>query len=374
MKKAIALLAFCLLLLGIVPHAYAHMNTYGYSDISVSGGQLEYDLYLDITEVSQWMDMRSGGVFVIDPGKSRAPAEGEVSWTDEDLRPLIADSLIVKAGGQPVEPTIGDIAAKERNNGQCLFVKLDYPLPDGASDYSIDYSFFFDTDPAHQNFATIREAGSSKDIVFNNGNHTVTGQLGASEADASKTTVEVPNWLMSMWEYLRIGVEHILSGIDHLLFIAALVIAKQRKRDYVKVLTAFTVGHSLTIALSALDIVNLPPAFVEPAIALSIAYVAVENIWLKKVKRRWIIAMGFGLIHGFGFAEVLRGAMSDRFLLTLFSFNVGVEIGQLAVLAVLLPLLIWIGRYKAYKYANYAASSFVAVIGLYWFVTRIIQG
>lgn len=373
MKKATEFLAVCLFLFGIVPHAYAHMNTYGYSDINVNGGQLEYDLYLDITEVSQWMDMRSGGVFIIDPDQS-SPAEGEVSWTEEDLRPLIADSLVLQAGGETLEPKIGEIATKNRNNGLCLFMKLTYQLPDGASDYRINYNFFFDTDPAHQNFATIREADSSKDIVFNSGNKTVTEMLGASAADSSKTTVEVPNWLMSMWEYLRIGVEHILSGIDHLLFIAALVIAKQRKRDYVKVLTAFTIGHSLTIALSALEVVNLPPAFVEPVIALSIAYVAVENIWLKKVKRRWIIAMGFGLIHGFGFAVVLRGAMSDRFLLTLFSFNVGVEIGQLAVLAVLLPLLIWIGRYKAYKYANYAASSFVAVIGLYWFVTRIIEG
>lgn len=368
------------LLIGTRP-AMAHLNTYGYSDINISRDQLTYDLYLDPREVSQWMDLRSDGIFVLDPNASTdAQADpDEVLWTNDELMPLLEESLSVKTSGEEVAPVIESTSIQSRGGVSYLKMSLRYVWPSGASDYDIDYGIFFEEDPGHQNYATIRTAGGgSKDVIFTKGNHEAAGQLetdgAAAEGDRTNdtTTVSVPNWLITLWDYTKLGVEHIWTGIDHLLFITALVLARQRKWGYVKVLTAFTVGHSITIALAALDIFNLPASFVEPVIALSIAYVAFENIWLKEVRWRWIVALGFGLIHGFGFAQVLRGTLGDRYLLSLFSFNLGVELGQLAVLAVLLPLLLWAARFKSYRRISFGLSAVIGLIGLYWFVTRLL--
>ncbi|MNM27322.1 hypothetical protein D3C81_378100 [compost metagenome] len=368
------------LLMGTRP-AMAHLNTYGYSDINISRDQLTYDLYLDPREVSQWMDLRSDGIFVLDPNASTdAQADpDEVLWTNDELMPLLEESLSVKTSGEEVAPVIESTSIESRGGVSYLKMSLRYVWPSGASDYDIDYGIFFEEDPGHQNYATIRTAGGgSKDVIFTKGNHEAAGQLetdlAAAEGDRTNdtTAVSVPNWLITLWDYTKLGVEHIWTGIDHLLFITALVLARQRKWGYVKVLTAFTVGHSITIALAALDIFNLPASFVEPVIALSIAYVAFENIWLKEVRWRWVVALGFGLIHGFGFAQVLRGTLGDRYLLSLFSFNLGVELGQLAVLAVLLPLLLWAARFKSYRRISFGLSAVIGLIGLYWFVTRLL--
>ncbi|MEO3946225.1 HupE/UreJ family protein [Gorillibacterium sp. CAU 1737] len=364
-------------LLTEVKPAMAHLNTYGYSDIKIGSGQLTYDLYLDPREVSQWMDLRSDGIFVLDPNaSSNEPADPEkVVWTNDELMPLLEESLSVKASGEAVAPIIDATSIEARGGASYLKMSLRYAWPSEASDYDIDYRIFFNEDPGHQNYATIRTAeGGSKDMIFTKGNHEAAGQLALSgkDAEGNHTTLTVPNWLVTLWDYTKLGVEHIWTGIDHLLFITALVLVRQRKWGYVKVLTAFTVGHSITIVLAALDIFNLPASFVEPVIALSIAYVAFENIWLKEVRWRWIVALCFGLIHGFGFAQVLRGALGDRYLLSLFSFNVGVELGQLAVLAVLLPLLLWAARFKSYKRISYVLSTVIGLTGLYWFVTRLL--
>ncbi|MFD1136613.1 HupE/UreJ family protein [Paenibacillus urinalis] len=350
--------------------ASAHMNTLGYSNIQVEQGGLIYEIELDLQEVAQWMDVRSGGVFIL--GGGNQPPEGEVAWTQDELRSLIEESLIVEGEGQAAElATIDDIRIVERNDTGYLHMLLGYDFAEAADDYSINYNFFFDMDANHQNFAAIRMGEASKDIVFTNGQQVAAGEITAE--GSSSTTVELPGWAVTAWNYLVIGVQHIWFGIDHLLFILALVLAKLRPWDYVKVLTAFTVGHSLTIALAALDIVRLPSSFVEPFIALSIAYVAVENIFRKQVNRRWLIALLFGLIHGFGFAQVLQESPVDSIVLALISFNVGVEIGQLSVLAVVIPLLLWLRRFKkVYTYSNAVISGGIMLFGLFWFVIRVI--
>lgn len=356
--------------------ASAHLNTYGYSDIAVGEGQIRYSLYLDPREVAQWMDMHSSGVFVLGGSDSQSgsrPADAS-PWSEEELAPLLSESLAVKSGGLTLDPAVEKLGMTERAGAPYLKLDLHYALPSDAVDYTVDYRFFYDEDPGHQNYATIRyDGGGSADLIFTKDKHEAGGKLDAlgKTADDGSASVSVPAWLVTLWDYTKLGVEHIWTGIDHLLFITALVLARQRRWGYVKVLTAFTVGHSVTIALAALDVFNLPASFVEPVIALSIAYVAFENIWLKEIRWRWAIALGFGLIHGFGFAQVLRGALGDRYLLTLFSFNLGVEIGQLAVLAVLLPLLLWAARYKGYKQLNVGVSAVIGLIGLYWFVTRL---
>ena len=154
-----------------------------------------------------------------------------------------------------------------------------------------------------------------------------------------------PPWYQASVGFIRLGIEHILSGIDHLLFLLCLIIPFRRVRSLIPVITAFTLGHSVTLIGTAYGLAPVGrwfPPFVETAIALSIVYMALENIVGASLRRRWIIAGLFGLVHGFGFADALRDQLQfagSNLLISLFSFNVGIEIGQLAVLCAFVPAL-----------------------------------
>lgn len=175
--------------------------------------------------------------------------------------------------------------------------------------------------------------------------------------------------------YFEIGVEHILIGTDHLVFLLGLVVIGGRLRALIAVITAFTIGHSLSLALATLDVWRPDPSFVEPAIALSIAYIGVENFLVSDAGGRWRITLPFGFIHGFGFAGVLAeiGVPDASVGLALLLFNLGVEAGQLLVLALLLPLLAVLAArpfYKRLRGARWISAAIIAA-GLYWFVERV---
>jgi hypothetical protein len=176
-------------------------------------------------------------------------------------------------------------------------------------------------------------------------------------------------------EYFALGVEHILIGIDHLVFLLGLVLVGGRWRSLLAVVTAFTLGHSLSLALATLNIWTPSGGWVEPAIAASIAYVGVENFFVKDAADRWRITLPFGFIHGFGFAGALGdiGVPQDNVGLALFLFNLGVEAGQLAVLVVLLPLLALLRRNSLFRAHGTRAISFAVVLaGVMWFVERTV--
>ena len=173
---------------------------------------------------------------------------------------------------------------------------------------------------------------------------------------------------------IRLGIEHILTGFDHLLFLFGMVLVAARTRAVLKVVTAFTVAHSLTLALGALGLFAPSPRWVEPLIALSIAYVGIENLIAKDLDKRWRVAFAFGLLHGFGFSGALSdiGTSASQLPLMLLGFNLGVEAGQLAVLAVLLPVLALLRRSKGlWLHLKPALSALVVVPGLIWFVVRV---
>ena len=189
--------------------------------------------------------------------------------------------------------------------------------------------------------------------------------------------------------FVRFGVEHILTGWDHLAFLLALLVASTHLRALVGVVTAFTVAHSITLAAAALDpgglLDGIPDRFVELAIALSIAYVGAETLLRREARNPWLEALGFGLLHGLGFAGFLRDALAGETLIVtaLFGFNLGVELGQLAVVVALVaPLILWkrLRRGKAVaavvkpalapSAVRMGASACVVVAGLYWFAER----
>jgi hypothetical protein len=186
-----------------------------------------------------------------------------------------------------------------------------------------------------------------------------------------------PAWYQAAGGFVRLGVEHILSGIDHLLFLLCLVIPFRRIRSLIPVITAFTVGHSTTLIGTAYNIAPVGawfPPFIEAAIAVSIVYMALENIVGANLRRRWILAGLFGLVHGFGFADILREQLQfagSYLLVSLFSFNVGIEIGQLAVLCVFVPALALLFRgAMSGRMGIIVVSAIVAHTAWHWMLDR----
>ena len=202
---------------------------------------------------------------------------------------------------------------------------------------------------------------------------------GAVEAGGRVTVAAEPAETPTFWGFLQLGVEHIWTGYDHLLFLFALLVVCRSFRSIVAIITCFTLAHSITLALATLEVVNLPSRFVEPAIAASIVFVGLENLVRRgaEPKGRWALTFGFGLIHGFGFASVLKdlgvGQGGQGLAMPLFTFNAGVEVGQVVVAAIVLPIVWRLRKNETFLRRGVPAlSAVIAGAGLYWFLERTV--
>ncbi|TKK91633.1 HupE/UreJ family protein [Herbidospora galbida] len=209
----------------------------------------------------------------------------------------------------------------------------------------------------------------------------VDGIRGSALLDAARTSVTVGHAdpLGEIPGFVLLGAEHLLFGLDHVLFLLALLLGAKRLRDVVEVATAFTVAHSVTLVLAAIGWVGVPGWIVEPLIALSIAFVALDNLLSPRTSHRLPVVFAFGLLHGLGFAGALSvdGPASVSMLVNLVSFNVGIEIAQLAIIAVAFPALLFLRRAatgpvaaRALMLGTVGAAVAVAGAGLVWFVER----
>jgi hydrogenase/urease accessory protein HupE len=240
--------------------------------------------------------------------------------------------------------------------------------PEGA--LSID-THLFPADPAHQTFVNVYEDGALRQQFI----------FAASTEPQTFYRGTTAGALAVMGTFIPSGIEHIVIGPDHVLFLIGLLLLGGSPRQLVMIVTAFTVGHSITLSLAALDIVTPPAWLIEPAIALSIVVVGVDNLLQRKEKgrdlRAWV-ALFFGLVHGFGFAFVLRefGLPQEALGWSLFSFNLGVELGQLAIVLVVASALALVRRRwpKADKGIVIGGSAAVIAAGAYWFVERVFLG
>ena len=176
-----------------------------------------------------------------------------------------------------------------------------------------------------------------------------------------------------MLEFVQMGVTHIFTGYDHLAFLLGIVLIGGAFGRIVKIVTSFTVAHSITLAAAVLGLVELPSRVIESGIALSIMYIAIQNLFFKTFDRRWMFTFLFGLIHGFGFAGALRDLNLSREHLgaALLSFNLGVELGQICIVALLVPIL-WKIRDKRYhEFVVRAVSVAILVAGSIWLLQRL---
>jgi len=241
----------------------------------------------------------------------------------------------------------------------------------------LEYSLFFDLDPSHRGLLRIQHSGGTSTGIF------------APERPKQAFALVEPSQLEQFVDYAREGVWHILIGFDHILFLISLLLPavfllSSRNWapaarfmpvfwDVLKIVTAFTLAHSITLSLAALSVISLPSRFVESTIALSVVLAALNNLWPVVAGRRWTVAFGFGLIHGFGFASVLAdlGLPRGALLVALVGFNVGVELGQLAIVSTFLPLAYalrhtWLYRRMIFR----GGSALIALIAFVWMAER----
>lgn len=312
------------------------------------------------------------------------PAEFEA--VREHLVALAPRLWVVRAGETPLPLQDARVELLPGDNVSFL---TRYAVPPGSGALGLQASRIGDLPSGHRQFVIIAdERGSTvaKKLLSARDNLIeVPRPVGAeSPAPASGTAaVEPPGDesadLPSALAFIRLGVEHIWTGYDHLLFLFALLVVCRSVRSIVAIVTCFTLAHSLTLALATLQLVNLPAKFVEPLIAASIVFVGVENLFRRgeEPPGRWALTFAFGLIHGFGFASVLRdlgvGGGGSGIALPLFTFNLGVEIGQIAIAAVALPIVWRLRKNEKFVARGVPALSVaVALAGLYWLAERTV--
>lgn len=300
----------------------------------------------------------------------RLMARDEVMQQHDQLARYLLSKLTVENQGQHCPGRLLRSELGERSGGFFVVDTLRFECARALSFATLRYSLFFDLDERHQGLATIDSDGETREHLFRN--------------DRRELTLGKPRGALDhVLDHLRLGVEHIFTGYDHLAFLVGLLLlagtvwqrqSPRRALGFVlRVVTAFTVAHSLTLILSALTLIHVPSRYVESAIALSIGWIAVENVLSPTLTRRAFYAFGFGLIHGLGFASVLRelGLPKTGFVSALLSFNIGVELGQLAVVALLLPVLARLSRTQRHQtWLIRIVSLVLLLLSLYWFVDR----
>ena len=333
--------------------AAAHPVPFSYLDVRISNGAIDGALIVHVIDVAHELGVEPAER-LLDPAVARSRSD--------EIAALIARRLTITAGGRAIPADW--VLAEVLPDRQAIRLRARMLLASPAGRLVID-ARLFPYDPNHKTFVNVyaREA------------------LSQAILDDERTRYEyfagtAQGRLAAVGAFLASGVHHILIGPDHILFLCGLLLLGGSLRRLAFVVTGFTVGHSVTLSLAALDVLNPPGSFVEPVIALSIVYVGLDNLMANGGRdlRVWI-ALGFGLIHGFGFASVLRdvGLPPGALGWSLFSFNLGVEIGQLLVVAAVATTLAAVrarsetlGRRLAF-----AGSLVMVAAGSFWFLERI---
>ena len=292
----------------------------------------------------------------------------------DKLATAIATNCPVRFDGTLVRPSVVRCNLDSLNNVE-LFLSCPNPQ---FKKLEMDFLIIRQLTPGHRMFVTLQnpEGETIAERLLSQSSTLVTIELdGVAPASAASATANpaTPTFI----GFLKLGVEHILTGYDHLLFLFALLVVTRDFKSALKVITCFTIAHSITLGVATFDLLHVSSRIVEPLIAVTIVYVGVENVWRRGDPHgRWMLTFAFGLIHGFGFASVLRemgvGAHSGGVAMPLFSFNLGVELGQLAVAVLALPIIWQLRKQEIFLRRGVPVCSvIVALLGAFWLVQRV---
>lgn len=344
LHSCLRILLIVLCLLTASHEAFAHQSSVVYCDISAAGRDVHVRIQIANSDLYEALGLE----------KDRAATIEEARAGTDRLTSYLAKRLSVTNHGHACPAESVDHAFVDKGVGFFFVQRLRYRCLRSLEDAELTYNLFFDLDPRHQGLCRVRALGGESEHVFRTQSRSL--HLGR------------PLGILDhVRDYLWLGVEHIFTGYDHLAFLFGLLIiaagagmpsaddgtnqaGMRRGLGYlVRIVTAFTIAHSLTLCAAALGWVLLSSRFVESFIAVSIGYVALENILFPAPQHRFVVTFCFGLVHGFGFASVLKeiGLPQVGLLWSLLSFNVGVELGQLSVVVLGFPVLYLLARHTA---------------------------
>lgn len=312
-----------------------------------------------------------------------ANQNGEITWGELKSERAAIEShalsrLSIAHQGQRCALNVTELMVAEHSDGKYAVLQIETNCPGDAEGLALEYSLLFDVDPTHRGL-----------VLYDNGLATSTHVLSPSEPKLELRSDEATLW-RTFVQYVKEGVWHIWIGFDHILFLislllpAVLVLVNKRWQPVerfgpaywavLKIVTVFTLAHSITLWLAVMEYVTLPSQLVEATIAFSIVVTALHNLFPIIRLPGWAIAFIFGLIHGFGFANVLLdlGLSSTALAVSLLAFNVGVELGQIAIVLGFFPVAYLIRETEFYKWVILRAGSvLIAIIALLWMIERI---
>ncbi|HET6151081.1 MAG TPA: HupE/UreJ family protein [Polyangia bacterium] len=377
----VALLAATVLTVADPARALAHKPSDSYLTLDVARGFGRWDIAVRDLDDALALD---------------GDGDGAVSWRDLRLREAdVADyaigRLALDTPAGACRLTTRPLGLVEHSDGVYVSLPLAIDCPAPTASVTVDYRLLFDIDPEHQGLVRAggRADAPAAPLLFTARAHRRAVATGGPAAPALAAA------------FVAQGVRHIWGGLDHILFLLALLVPavlrrrsvdadlaraerawqpvaaiRPALRDVAQVVTSFTAAHSLTLSLAALDLARMPARITEPAIAASVVLAAVNNVRPLFGRDRWVVAFALGLLHGFGFSSVLTdtGLAGLALLPALAGFNLGVEVGQLAIVAAVVPLCFALRRTVWYRrFALSGGSLAIAAIGLVWFVERALD-
>lgn len=359
MKRLLLLILLCWTMLP----AHAHKPSDSYLSLNVQGERIDgqWDIALRDLDYAIGLDQDGDGQLTWDEIRARHAA----------ISAYVLERLQLASDGGACRILPGAQLIDEHTDGAYNVLRFQASCPAPLTTLTISYRLFADLDPQHKGLLRLTHDGATSTAIFEPAHM------------QQRLSLSAPDQLQQFSAYVKDGVWHIWIGYDHILFLLSLLLPavllaapadnlRGAFIDVLKVVTAFTLAHSLTLTLASLSLVALPSRLVESAIAASVILAAVNNLYpLFRGRRPWA-AFGFGLIHGFGFASVLidLGLPKGALLASLFGFNLGVEIGQLCIVAAFLPLAFVLRHTWFYRRLLTAGSSMIALVAVVWFVER----
>ena len=368
-----ALLCLALLLCAAFAHAHKPSDSYLSLQLDASGTRIagQWDIALRDLEHAIGVDGDGDG----------AITWGELRKREQDIAQYaFAHLSVARATADAREPCplrFEQLLTDQHVDGAYAVLRFKVECAAAPASLAIHYSLLFDLDPDHRGLLDLRANAASRAMVFSQETPELVVRLDGVERTGQ------------LRAFVREGFWHILHGYDHVLFLFTLLLPavvlyrdgrwtpraslRDAMLDIVKVITAFTLAHSFTLSIAALGLVSLPSRLVESAIAFTVVLGALNNLFPIVTERRWLAAFAFGLIHGFGFASVLAdlGLERGNLALSLLGFNLGVEIGQLAIVLVFAPLAYWLRETFFYRRIFMPGGALaIALLAAYWFVSR----
>lgn len=350
---------------------WAHKASDSYLVIAVKGPEVIAQWDIALRDIDFAIGLDSNGNGEITWGELRARQADVAAWALSRLQLQRGGSCSLKMTSLQVD---------SHTDGGYAVLHISGACPSSSGDLGLGYRLLFEMDSLHRGLLRLTVDGTSHVSVLSPGS----GELRFGPEEVSR--------LLQFKEYLTEGIWHIWIGFDHILFLLSLllpaVLVHSGNRwhgvtrfgdawhEVLWVVTSFTAAHSVTLSLAALGWISLPSRLVESAIALSVMLAAANNLWPLVEKRRWMVAFCFGLIHGFGFASVLAelGLPADALLLSLIGFNLGVEVGQLVIVAVFLPLSFVLRNSRFYRFGIFVwGSRLILLVATIWLAERALD-